>query len=50
MIYKKSGELVEMSLHKAQEYARPECHHCGDFTGELADVSCGGVAAMDWRT
>jgi coenzyme F420 hydrogenase subunit beta len=48
MIYKKSGELVEMSLHKAQEYARPECHHCGDFTGELADVSCGGVAAMDW--
>jgi coenzyme F420 hydrogenase subunit beta len=48
MVYKKSGELVEMSLHKAQEYARPECHHCGDFTGELADISCGGVAAMDW--
>ena len=48
MIYKKSGELVEMNLHRAQEYARPECHHCGDFTGELADVSCGGVAAMDW--
>jgi coenzyme F420 hydrogenase subunit beta len=48
MVYKKSGELVEFSLHKAQEYARPECHHCGDFTGELADISCGGVAAMDW--
>ena len=48
MIYKRSGELVEMSLHRAQEYARPECHHCGDFTGELADISCGGVAAMDW--
>jgi coenzyme F420 hydrogenase subunit beta len=48
LIYKKGGELVEMSLHKAQEYARPECHHCGDFTGELADVSCGGVASMDW--
>jgi coenzyme F420 hydrogenase subunit beta len=48
LIYKKSGELVEMSLHKAQEYARPECHHCGDFTGELADISCGGVASMDW--
>src|SRR5213083_2422785 len=48
MIYKTNGELVEMNLHRAQEYARPECHHCGDFTGELADISCGGVAAMDW--
>src|SRR5438034_318736 len=42
------AELVEMNLHRAQEYARPECHHCGDFTAELADISCGGVAAMDW--
>jgi len=48
MVYKKDGELIEMSLHKAQEYARSECHHCGDFTAELADISCGGVAAMDW--
>jgi coenzyme F420 hydrogenase subunit beta len=48
LIYKKDGSLVEMKLHQAQEYARPECHHCGDFTGELADISCGGVAAMDW--
>jgi coenzyme F420 hydrogenase subunit beta len=48
MVYKKDGELIEMSLHKGQEYARPECHHCGDFTAELADISCGGVAAMDW--
>ena len=48
LIYKKSGELVEMKLRHAQEYARPECHHCGDFTAELADISCGGVGAMDW--
>ena len=48
LIYKKDGEVVEMSLHRAQEYARPECHHCGDFTAELADISCGGVACMDW--
>jgi len=48
LIYKKDGEVVEMSLRKAQEYARPECHHCGDFTAELADISCGGVACMDW--
>lgn len=48
LVYKKDGEVAEMSLHKAQEYARPECHHCGDFTAELADISCGGVACMDW--
>ncbi|MEA2625390.1 MAG: coenzyme hydrogenase subunit beta [Candidatus Binatota bacterium] len=48
LIYKKSGELVEMSLRKAQEYARPECHHCGDFSGEVADISCGGVGSTNW--
>ncbi|MEW6269619.1 MAG: Coenzyme F420 hydrogenase/dehydrogenase, beta subunit C-terminal domain [Thermodesulfobacteriota bacterium] len=48
LIYKKGGELVEMPLKRAQEYARPECHHCGDFTGEVADISCGGVGSMEW--
>ena len=48
LIYKKDGEVVEMKLRQAQEYARPECHHCGDFSAELADISCGGVASMDW--
>jgi coenzyme F420 hydrogenase subunit beta len=48
LIYKKGGDVVEMKLRHAQEYARPECHHCGDFTAELADISCGGVGAMDW--
>jgi coenzyme F420 hydrogenase subunit beta len=48
LIYKRDGELIEMNLRQAQEYARPECHHCGDFSAELADISCGGVGAMDW--
>ena len=48
LIYKRDGELVEMPLKRAQEYARPECHHCGDFSAELADISCGGVGATDW--
>jgi len=48
LIYKKGGELIEMPLKRAQEYARPECHHCGDFTGEVADISCGGVGSMEW--
>lgn len=48
LIYKKDGSLIEMKLKAAQEYARPECHHCGDFSAELADISCGGVGAVDW--
>jgi coenzyme F420 hydrogenase subunit beta len=48
LIYKHDGEVIEMNLRQAQEYARPECHHCGDFSAELADISCGGVGAMDW--
>lgn len=47
-IFKKNGELVEMNLRQAQECARPECHHCGDFSAELADISCGGVGATNW--
>jgi coenzyme F420 hydrogenase subunit beta len=48
LIYKHDGEVVTIPLKEAQEYARPECHHCGDFSAELADISCGGVGAMDW--
>lgn len=48
LVYKEDGEVVDMPLKRSQEYARPECHHCGDFTGELADISCGGVGTMDW--
>src|SRR5256885_7156503 len=48
MIKKAGGGGVEMTPPRAEESARPECHHCGDFTAELADISCGGVAAMDW--
>lgn len=44
----KDGTRVEMPLREAQEFARPECHHCGDFSAELADISCGGVGATDW--
>lgn len=48
LIDKKNGERVELNLREAQEYARPECHHCGDFSAELADISCGGVGANGW--
>ena len=48
LIYRKDGTMEDMPLKRAQEFARPECHHCGDFTGEVADISCGGVGLMDW--
>ena len=48
LIYKKDCSGLEMPLKAAQEYARPECHHCGDFSAELADISCGGVGTMEW--
>ncbi|HYB97619.1 MAG TPA: Coenzyme F420 hydrogenase/dehydrogenase, beta subunit C-terminal domain [Candidatus Limnocylindrales bacterium] len=48
LVYRKDGELVKINLREAQEHARPECHHCGDFSAELADISCGGVGSMDW--
>jgi len=47
-IFKHDGTLIEMNLRRAQEYARPECHHCADFSAELADISCGGVGASNW--
>jgi len=48
LVYRKNGDLVRIALTEAQEHARPECHHCGDFSAELADVSCGGVGCMGW--
>lgn len=48
LIDTRDGRRVEIPLKQAQEYARPECHHCGDFSAELADLSCGGVGAAEW--
>jgi coenzyme F420 hydrogenase subunit beta len=48
LIDTRDGRRIEIPLKEAQAHARPECHHCGDFSAELADISCGGVAATDW--
>jgi coenzyme F420 hydrogenase subunit beta len=43
-ISRKTGEMARIPLAEAMTgYQRPECHHCGDFSAELADFSCGGV-------
>lgn len=43
-IHTKDGGLAKIPLEEAMaQYQRPECHHCGDFSAELADIACGGV-------
>lgn len=46
LIYKKDGEVGKLSLKDSQDYVRPECHHCADFSAELADISFGGAGLM----
>ncbi len=49
LIYKKDGEMETLPLQEAMEnYQRPECSHCGDFSAELADISCGGAGTRGW--
>jgi len=38
--------VVELNLKEPQEYVRPECQQCADFSTELADISFGGVELM----
>ena len=44
LIYKKNGDLEKIPLKEAmEEFQRPACSHCGDFSAELADIACGGI-------
>jgi coenzyme F420 hydrogenase subunit beta len=44
LIYKRDGDIARIPLEEAmRDYQRPECHHCGDFSAEMADIACGGV-------
>jgi len=44
LVYKKDGDVATIPLEEAmQDYQRPECAHCGDFSAEMADIACGGV-------
>jgi len=48
LIYLKTGEVQEISLKEAKKFAMPFCQYCGDFSAELADISCGGVGLDGW--
>jgi len=48
LIYLKDGGVREIPLKEAKKFTMPPCQHCGDFSAELADISCGGVGLEGW--
>ena len=48
LLHRKRRSVVELNLKEPQEYVRPECQQCADFSTELADISFGGVELMRW--
>lgn len=48
LISMKTGEVKEISLKEVKKFARSSCQYCGDFSAELADISCGGVGLNGW--
>ncbi len=48
LIYLKNGEIKEIPLKEVKSYVREGCHHCDDFSNELADISLGGLGLNEW--
>jgi len=48
LVAMKSGEVKEIPLKEAKEYAQKSCALCPDFSAELADISAGGLGLTDW--
>ncbi len=49
--YSAGSEAINVPLAEVKDYVRGSCHHCQDFTAELADVSVGSVGSPDgWST
>ncbi|MCX8204329.1 MAG: Coenzyme F420 hydrogenase/dehydrogenase, beta subunit C-terminal domain [Candidatus Nezhaarchaeota archaeon] len=49
--YSAGKEVVNVPLAEVKGCVRESCHHCQDFTSELADLSVGSVGSPDgWST
>ena len=44
------GETLHVPFYLVDEFARPACFACSDFSNEFADVSCGGLGSPDGYT
>ena len=42
------GEIINTSLRKYREWARPACLYCLDYGAENADIGAGGIGMDDW--
>lgn len=48
-VWTDDGEYHEIPLREAREYTREGCKSCPDFAAEHADISAGGIGALnDW--
>jgi coenzyme F420 hydrogenase subunit beta len=48
LITTKSGGVKAVPLKEAKQYTRQGCLPCNDFSGELADISAGGLGMAGW--
>lgn len=48
LLHLRSGEVKDIPLKEARQYAEPFCKYCRDFAADLADISCGGVGLDGW--
>lgn len=44
------GKVVHVPFEEVDQYARPACLACGEFSNDFADLSVGGLAAPDGYT
>jgi coenzyme F420 hydrogenase subunit beta len=42
------GEVVDTSLKRYREWARPACLYCLDYSAENADIGAGGIGLDGW--
>jgi len=51
-VYKKDGSVKQVPIKTTKQYTWSSCHHCKDFSAEIADISIGSVGALsnEWNS
>ncbi len=50
MFYLKDGTEIDATFEEMDEYMRPACKACNDFSNVYADISFGGLGSQDGHT